>query len=159
RFAYAQIRQAQIDLARSVEVLKDGELKAQRFLASYYRRLSTNYEQIRANRAQREAFGEQLRVRQQEFQAGRGILDILLEAQRFWADALANEFQQIVAYNNALVGLEFAKGTIMHHDNVHIADGPLPDCAAANASDHFRQRTAAFVLRERAVPTAVTPHS
>jgi outer membrane protein TolC len=154
RFAHVQVRQAQIALSRSMETLKDQERKTASFMSVQYRRLSTAYEQIRANRAQREAFGEQLRARQQEFLAGRGTLDTLLEAQRFWADALANEFQQIVAYNNALAGFEFAKGTILQHDNVAISEGPLPQCASVRAVEHERARTASIVLAERAEPIA-----
>ncbi len=157
RLGYTQIRQAQLELARSMEILKDQELKVISFLGNYYRRLSLNYEQIRANRAQREAFGEQLRTRQQEYLAGRGTLEILLEAQRFWSEALSQEYQAIVAYNNALAGFEFTKGTIQHHDNVYIAEGALPECAAVRAVDHQKQRTAALVLRERAMPTLITP--
>ena len=39
-------------------------------------------------------------------------------------------------YNNALAGFEFAKGTIMQHDNVSIAEGPLPHCAQVRAVEH-----------------------
>jgi outer membrane protein TolC len=59
RFAHVQVRQAQLALTRSLETLKDQELKAESFLYRYYKQLSTAYEQIKANRAQREAFGEQ----------------------------------------------------------------------------------------------------
>lgn len=154
RNAHVGVRQAQLLLTQSMEVLKDQELKAESFLYNYYKRLSLAYEQIKANRAQREAFGEQLRTRQLEYAAGRGTLDTLLESQRFWADALANEYQAVVAYNNALVGFEFSKGTIMQHDNVVIAEGQLPCCASVRAVEHEKQRTAALVLRERAVPVA-----
>jgi hypothetical protein len=157
RLAHTEVRQAQLSLARTMETLRDQELKAQSFLYEYYRRLSTNYEQIRANRAQREAFAEQLKARQQAFQAGRDTLDTLLEAQRFWAQALAAEYQQVVAYNNALAGFEYAKGTIMQHNNIHIAEGMLPNCAAVRAVEHERERTAACVVRERATPVPVTP--
>jgi outer membrane protein TolC len=152
RLGHVQVRQAQLGLARAMEILKDQEMKAQRFLGRYYEQISVSYEQIRANRAQREAFGEQLRARQQEYQAGRGTLDTLLEAQRFWADALANEYSSIVTYNNNLVGFEFAKGTILAHDNAVIAEGGLPCCAQVRAVDHEKQRTDALVLRERAAP-------
>jgi outer membrane protein TolC len=150
RLAYARLRQAQLGLARSMEVLYDQEMKTQRFLALQYRRIIDSYEQIRAQRAQREAFGEQLRARNQEFLAGRGTLDILLEAQRFWADALANEYAAVVQYQNALCGFEFAKGSILEHDNVTITEGPLPHCAQVRAVEHFRERTVALVARERA---------
>jgi outer membrane protein TolC len=159
RLGYTQVRQAQLELARDIEILKDQELKVASYLGNYYRRLSLNYEQIRANRAQREAFGEQLRAKQQEFVSGRGTLDILLESQRFWSEALAQEYQSIVQYNNALAGFEYAKGTIQHHDNVYIAEGSLPQCASVRAVDHQKQRTAAIVLRERANPTPISPNA
>jgi outer membrane protein TolC len=150
RAANANVRRAQIDLARAMEVLKDQELKSLRFLAQQYRLISTQYELIRANRAQREAYGEQLKARYQEFLAGRGTLDILLEAQRSWANALSQEYNAIALYNISLAGFEFAKGTITRHDNVTISEGALPQCASVRAVEHQRQRTAALVLRQRA---------
>ncbi len=153
RFAHATLRQAQLRLARSYLVLQDQELKAERFLGLQWRRLSSQYEQIKANRAQREAFATQLQTRYQQYLAGRGTLDILLEAQRFWADALATEYQSIVAYNNALCGFEFAKGTILEHDNIHITEGPVPGCVQERAVEHFRQRNEhAILVRTRATP-------
>ncbi len=153
RYAHASLRQAQLQLARSYLVLQDQELKVERFMGLQYRKLGLAYEQIKANRAQREAFTTQLKTRYQQYLAGRGTLDILLEAQRFWADALAQEYAAIVSYNNALVAWEFAKGTILQHDNITINEGPLPACAQARAVEHFRQRTKALLLRERAAPT------
>jgi hypothetical protein len=103
-------------LAHAQLVLKDMELKAQRFLGCYYERISVSYEQIRANQAQREAFAEQFLVRQQEFTLGRGSLDILLEAQRFWSDALSQEHQAVITYNNSLAGFAHARGaTLTRH--------------------------------------------
>jgi outer membrane protein TolC len=103
-------------LADALQTLKDQELKAQRLLGRHFEQISISYEQIRANRAQREAFAEQLRVRQQEFTLGHGSLDILLEAQRSWSNALSQEHQAIVTYNNSLAGFAFARGaTLARH--------------------------------------------
>jgi hypothetical protein len=79
-------------------------------LGRAFRRVHTAYEQIRAQRAQREAFGEQLRARQLALRAGRGTLDIVLEAQRFWVDALANEYNAIAQYNSARANLAEVRG-------------------------------------------------
>jgi outer membrane protein TolC len=152
RQAYANLRQTQLGLARSYLVLQDQELKVERYLGLEYRTLGLQYESIRANRAQREAFATQLKTRYQQYLAGRGTLDILLEAQRFWADALAQEYLSIVAYNNALVAFEFAKGTILQHMNIKIAEGPLPACVQQRAVEHFRERTRALRIAERAAP-------
>jgi hypothetical protein len=157
RFAHAQLRQAQLQLARAFFVLQDQELKAERFLGLEYRRMSSAYFQIKAARAQRESFGTQLRVRYEKYRAGAqdATLDLLLEAQRFWADALATEYQAIVTYNNAICAWEYAKGTILQHDNVTISEGPIPVAAQKRAVEHMRERTKALVLLERAAPTGV----
>jgi outer membrane protein TolC len=153
RDAHAQTRLARLNLARSYRVLQDQEDKAQRFLALQYRHLFEFHEQIAVQRAQREAAAIQLESRFREFQAGRGTLDILLEAQRVWADALRAEFDAVVSYNNALVGFEFARGTILDHDNVVISEGPLPEVAQVRAVEHARERSKALVLRQRADPS------
>ncbi len=163
RFAHAQLRQSQLQLARAYLVLQDQELKAERYLGLWYRRMSSAYFQIKAARAQREAFATQLQIRYQLYQAGANepgtgnpvTLNLLLEAQRFWAEALATEYQAIVTYNNAIVGWEFAKGTVMRHDNVTISEGPIPVAAQKRAVEHMRERTKALLLRERAAPTGV----
>jgi outer membrane protein TolC len=140
REARAAERQAALSLDRSAEVLRDMEAKAERFLALEYRRLPAYHEQITAQRAQREAFGEQLRARQQEYLAGRGTLDVLLEAQRFWADALANEYQATVSYNNTRAAFEYARGNLLRHDRVAIATA-VPKGPAVRAVERERRRT------------------
>lgn len=157
RNAHANLRIARLQLARSYALLQDNELKVERLLGAQYRKIFTNYEQIRARRAQREAFADQLRARFQEFLAGRGTLDLLLEAQRFWADALSNEYTAIAEYNKSLAAFQFAKGTILQHDNVVISEGALPVAAQVRAVEHQRERTVAKVCLERAQPVDHTP--
>ena len=152
RDAYSSLHVSRLNLARSFVVLQDQEKKTAQYLAAQYRDLATNYAEIEAFRAQREAFAKQLQARFQELLAGRDTLDRLLEAQRFWADALSQEYQFIVRYNNALARFEFAKGTIMAHDNVVISEGQLPQCAQVRAVEHERERAKAIVLREREKP-------
>jgi outer membrane protein TolC len=157
RAASVDLRRAKLELAQSLYTLQDQEYKARDFLALRYRRLFEDYEQIRVNRAQREAYGEQLRARFEEIIAGKGTPDILLEAQRFWADALVQEFSNIGAYNAELAGWEFAKGTLLQHDNVSISEGALPQCAYTRAVDHIRSRDAALVEHQRANPVEHQP--
>jgi outer membrane protein TolC len=152
RDAHAAVRSARLNLTRSYVTLKDQEAKVHQFLGLQYANLSQFYELIRANRAQREAAAVQLGARFKEFLAGRGTLDFLLEAQRVWADALRDEFNAIYQYNNTIATFEFAKGTILQHDNVVISEGPLPHCAQVRAVEHERERTKALVLQERAQP-------
>lgn len=148
----AAVRASRLDLARSMAVLRDQEHKVELYLRLTYGNISYYYEQIQIQRAQREAYGVQLDARFKEFLAGRGTLDFLLEAQRNWADALAAEYDAIAQYNIAIMGLEFAKGTILNYNNVQVAEGALPRCAQVRAVEHERERARAIVCKERAAP-------
>jgi outer membrane protein TolC len=152
RNALANVRIQKLNLARSYETLQTQELKVQRALAKSYRAVFTAYEQIKALRAQREAFGVQVTARFQEFQAGKITPDLLLEAQRFFAQALSSEYSAIRDYNNVLATFELVKGTIPQHDNVVISEAGLPTAVAERAVEHQRKRSAALELRERAAP-------
>jgi outer membrane protein TolC len=154
RGANSRLREDQLALARSYGVLQDQELKALRLLAQQYRRVITSYEIIRARRSAREAFAQQLNVRFQEYIAGRekATLDILLEAQRAWAQALTDEYQAITLYSEALVGFEFAKGTSLQRNNIVISEGPLPGCIQKRAVEHLKERSDSLALRHRPEP-------
>ncbi len=152
RFANAQVRQAHLRLAQGYLGLKEQEQRALMYLAQQYRTIIEKYQAIQARRAQRQAFAEQVEARFKEFVAGKTTADFLLEAQRQWAAALSSEFQEIVNYNNALARFQFAKGTMLQHDNVIISEGMIPQCAQISAVEHERQRSHALVLRERAAP-------
>ncbi|HZU39204.1 MAG TPA: TolC family protein [Gemmataceae bacterium] len=164
RDANSAVRAARLRLAQSYLTLRDQEDRARRFLEEQYRAVIQAHTEIDVVRSQRLAFGRELQARFQDL-ALHGVattskpgvpLSVLLESQRFWADALRSEYTAIVDYNNALARFEFAKGTIMSHDNVYIAEGPLPRCAQVRAVEHERQREKAIVLHERAVPVTQT---
>jgi outer membrane protein TolC len=152
RDVHAAVRVARLNLARSYAVLEDQEAKVIRQLARYYRKLFEDYQVIIAQRAQREAAADQLQARFKEFVAGRGTLDILLEAQRVWADALRDEYLSVVEYNQAMAAFELSKGTLLQFDNVVISEGPLPHCAQVQAATHAEERAKALLCKERAQP-------
>ncbi len=153
REANARTRIARLNLARSLEVLKDQENKAASFLAFQYRQILELHARIRTVRAQREAYGEQLEVRSREFLEGRDVpLPFLLDAQRSWSDSLATEYGLIAQYNSALAGYEFAKGTIGRYHNVVVTEGPVPATIQKRAVENEKELAGAVVLRERAAP-------
>ncbi len=152
RNAYANLRISKLNLARDYENLREAEKKIHMALARAYQNIFVTYESIKMLRAQREAFGEQVKANFQEFQAGKITPDLLLEAQRFSAQALQQEYQSVRDYNNALAAFELVKGTIPQHDNVVIAEGALPQCASERAVEHQRKRSSALEARERATP-------
>jgi outer membrane protein TolC len=157
RAQYASLRKSRLQLAQQYLLLKDYEERAQMFLAQEYRAVIESHLQIEINRSERIAAAEQLEARFKQYLAGQGTLDILLESQRVWANALQSEYQSIVLYNNALVSFEFAKGTILQDENVNIAEAPLPNCPAERAVEHLKEKTKALVLRQRAAPNGNGP--
>ncbi|MCE9531881.1 MAG: TolC family protein [Planctomycetes bacterium] len=150
RDANASLRASNLNLARSFIQLKNQELKTERFLTGVYQNLYSSYRQIEAAREQRYALAEQLRGLYARIQAGKDSLITILDAQQRFATALSSEHNAIANYNIALAGFQYAKGTLMQYNNVVIADGPLPNCTLARATEHERQRTQGIVARERA---------
>lgn len=151
RDAHALTRISRLNLARAYQVLNNQELKAERFLQQQFRQLFESYELIKAQRAQREALAEQLKSQFTTYKAGRSTLDVLLEAQRFYADALANEYAAVASYNSGLASFQWAKGTILTYNNVVIGEGALPDGVLTKAVAHQEAKTRALVLHTRAV--------
>jgi outer membrane protein TolC len=150
RLAHANVRRTRMELERGYLQLREYEDRVGSILEQYYRDLRRFHDQIGIQRSQREAYAEQLRARFEELIAGKTTVDVLLEAQRFWAQALASEYSNISQYNATLARFEWAKGTILNHDNVQIHEGPLPECARERAIENQRQKEKALVLCERA---------
>lgn len=151
----AKDKAAKLELARAQLVLQDQELKAERYLGLYYRRMSSAYFQIKAARAQRREFATQLRNRFADYRADdpESKLDLLLEAQRFWADALATEYQAITTYNSALCGWEYARATICDYAHITLADKPpADDGEEIRAVEYEQKQTRQSVSRAKAVP-------
>jgi outer membrane protein TolC len=156
RDANSSVRVARLNLARSYRVLRDQEDRAISFLAQELRSLDENYAQIGILRAQREAYFRELKSRVSLVIGGLEIPDVnLVNAQQNYVNAVASEFNFIAQYNISIAGFEFAKGTILQHDNVQIGEGALPECCAVRAVDHEKERAKALVLRERANPVPV----
>jgi outer membrane protein TolC len=164
RQAYASVRIARLQLAQSYALLKEQELRAARALDIPYRRITELYAQISILRAQRQEIARVLQAALEIYRAGSaravggeqqqlaGTLAAVLQAQQTWANALSSEINFIIQYNIELANFEFNKGTIMQHNNVQIAEGPLPKCAQVRAVEHERERTKALVLATRPNP-------
>jgi outer membrane protein TolC len=157
RLAHANVRRARLELERGILQLNEYEQVTNSILARYYRDLFRFHTQIGIQRSQREAYAEQLRARFEELLAGKTTVDVLLEAQRFWAQALAQEYNNVYLYNATLARFEWAKGTILRHDNILIHEGPLPECARERAIEHQRERDHSLVLCQRAGAGAYQP--
>lgn len=122
RAAHASVKQAQYTLSRQQRTLQNLEHTVVHDLHEGYQNLITNYELIQVQKARREAATVQLEAREQFYRQGKTTIDVLLEAQTIFADALRDESQAIVQYNQALTNWEFARGTMLINDNVIVAE-------------------------------------
>lgn len=161
REAHASVRTARLRLAKSYAFLYDQEERTKRFLDLHYQQIPAFYAQSQADHARWEAAkkweaGTKTNYLETGTAAVGSNFDLLASQQAKW-DALRDEKAAIVSYNNSLVRFEYAKGTIMQHNNIHIAEGPLPHCAQVRAVEHERQRSKALVLRERENPMIHQP--
>lgn len=159
RDANAAVRRAQLQLAQRFASLRNQEDQVVFELQRTYRQLIQSIEQVRIQRARRAAAARQVAARVEELRAGPREADVtaLLLAQRALADALRDEQSAICEYNIALAQFERQKGTILTHDNVEIAEGPVPVCVQQRASENIRQRQAALMLRQRPALEHETP--
>ncbi len=153
RLENSALRAARIGVAQNYYLVKDQEQRATSFLTQQYQKLQEWYKLIEARRAARKAYAEAVDVRFKKILAGSALADIsFLDFQNKLATAQVQEYQAIAEYNNTLARFEWAKGTVLKYNNVHVAEGPLPQCAQVRAVEHERERSRACVLRERPDP-------
>ena len=153
RFEHASIRSARLQLAQAFYVLKDQEDRVKSTLTKQYQNLFKWYALIEDRNAERRAYADALSKKFKQVELGKKPIDLdLLDVQRRLALALTKEYQAISEYNNSLARLEFARGTIMQHDNIVIAENGLPATAQVRAVENERERTRALILRQRPTP-------
>ncbi len=122
RASHAAVRRAQLALNRERKELENSRHTAMHELATAFRNIESNRRLIEVQADRRRAAATQVEARADLYQTGKTTLDDLLDAQTALADALRDEGQAIALYNQALIQWEFAKGTILVHDNVQVAE-------------------------------------
>jgi outer membrane protein TolC len=153
RLESAAVRAAKLGVAQSYFLVKDQENKALYSVEQQFQKLQEWYKRIETTRHARKAYAEAVDVRFKKILAGAALADIsFLDFQTKLATAQVAEYTAIAEYNNSLSRFEWSKGTILRYNNVHIAEGPIPQCAQIRAVEHEKERSEAIVLRERPDP-------
>jgi outer membrane protein TolC len=138
----ANVRNAQLKMARDVARLEDMELDVSREVAQALRSLELNYDLAQTNFNRWTSAMAELQGRKERYQAGTDPLTFLLDAQRRRAQGEQAFYQVLVEYNKLVALIHRRKGTILAYNNVHFAEGPWPDKAYWDASEHARRRSA-----------------
>jgi outer membrane protein TolC len=138
----ANVRNAQLKLAREIARLEDTELDVSKNLSEAFRALAANQLIMQAsfNRWKdssiEEAHFEELR------DAGVETLDVALDAQRRRAQSEIAFYNAMCEYNKVIALIHRRKGTILPYCGVSFAEGPWPGKAYMDASEHARRRGA-----------------
>ena len=118
--AHASHAQAQTDLTRQREAVRQQEVLIAQEVRTAVRQVETNRRRIDASRVARELQEASLDAEQKKFEVGMTTSYFIVQAQRDLAQARANELQAIIDYNKAIVAVERAQGTLAERSRVTV---------------------------------------
>lgn len=129
RAAEGQLEQRKLERAQSVtQMLADAHTVIYQ-VKTELRNLLTSYQQTQAYDAERRAAADELTGLEIQQGAGQKLtptfLQLKLDAQQALANAELSEVQSLINYNDALVLLQQAQGTLLEFDRIAIAPAPL----------------------------------
>ncbi len=138
----ANVRNAQLKLAREIARLEDMELDVSRELSEAMRALAANL------RIMHSSFNnwKDTQIEEDHFlelkDAGVETLDVALDAQRRRAQAEQSFYNALCEYNKVISLVHRRKGTILVYNGIEFSEGPWPGKAYSDASEHARRRGA-----------------
>jgi hypothetical protein len=124
RSPLANTRQAQYVLIRSSARYQQIVHQTTHSLARLFLEIDANYNQFQTATRLRKAAAQRLDAQRAYYEEGRITIDRFLDAVSQYAIAVASEAQYRTAYNISIVALEEAKGTLLAHDDIVVAEGP-----------------------------------
>lgn len=138
----ANVRNAQLKLAREIARVEDMELDVTKELSEAMRALAANQMVMQAafNQWKDTTIEEAHFIRLQD--AGVETLDVALEAQRRRAQAEDTFYTALCEYNKVIALIHRRKGTILAYSGISFSEGPWPGKAYSDAEEHARRRGA-----------------
>jgi len=142
----ANVRNAQLKLAREIARIEDMELDVTREVSETIRALDAN------RRIMQAAFNrwKDTKVEEEHFEEitklGLETLDVALDAQRRGSQAAVAFYTALCEYNKVLSLVHRRKGTTLAYNNVAFAEGQWSGKAYSDAQAHARRRSASTPL-------------
>jgi outer membrane protein TolC len=153
RMENAALRAARISLAQNYYLVKDQERRATHYCYQQYEEMQKWYNLLQVRKQQRKSYALAVETYFKQIQLGKGQFDVnFRDLVSRLADAQVKEYQAVAEYNNTLAKFEFSKGTVLKFNNVHIAEGEMPQCVQVRAVEHLKERSKAILLHERPDP-------
>ena len=140
RRAHAQVRNIELRLAKAQKTLAVGEHEVSQELAAAFQSLARTRANVRSQYSRRAAAIENVALLEPLLVEGEITLDEVLRAQARRAQAESSFYTALVAYNQALLDLQYRKGTLLAYDNVRLIEGPWHPQAYCDARTRAEAR-------------------
>ena len=142
----ANVRNAQLKLAREIARLEDVELEVSKELAEAFRALEANQAIMQSSfNRWKETTIEKDHFEELENE-GVETLDVALDAQRRRSQAATAFFTAVTEYNKVIALIHRRKGTTLPHSGIAFSEGSWPGKAYQDAQEHARRRGASREL-------------
>lgn len=138
----ANVRNAQLKLARQIARLEDMELDTSRELTQVLRALDTNYKLAQTQFNRWAAATTEVDSVLTSYKEGNVPLDTVLDSQRRRSQAQIAYYQTITEYNKTIALVHRRKGTALDYCGVSFAEGAWTGKAYFDAEKHALRRAA-----------------
>ena len=142
----ANVRNAQLKLAREIARGEDLELDITKELSETMRALAANQMIMRSAFNRWISTDEEVQHFERLEDAGVESLDVALDSQRRRSQAEIAFYTAVVEYNKVIALLHHRKGTILAYSGVEYQEGPWSGKAYIDAQEHARRRGASREL-------------
>lgn len=136
RQGHAAVRNAQLKLARERSILAELEREAILDLSNAIAEMDRAHTALDIAYSRLQAAKEQLDVLRAMFELDdpKARLEVVLEAQRRYAEALNQYYLARVEHAIAVKNIHFAKGSLLEQYSIELAEGPWPEKAYYDAA-------------------------
>lgn len=144
RSAQAQVRNYELRVAKARAVLAQTEREIAHDVTTAIQDIVASYTSAATNEEQLIAARRRVRLLDLERQEGTTTLDLVLRAQTALAQSESQYFARLVDNANAMIDLEYAKGSLLASSGVQLAEGGWDPCAYEDAFRRAQERTYAI---------------
>lgn len=140
RQGHAAVRNAEFLLARERALLDEQEQRVVHDLSNAYAEVDRAYQVLQTVYNRREAARERLNALQVAFEQDQAQLNLVLDAQRRFADAESHYYDTLIVYNDAIRAMHLEKGSLLEFSGIHLSEGPWPAQAYADGDEKMNRR-------------------
>ncbi len=144
RSAHAQVRNYELRVAKARAVLSQTEREIAHDITLSIESLVASYTSASTNEERLIAARRRVELLDLERQEGTTTLDLVLRAQTALAQAESQYYQRVIDFSNAMIDLEYSKGSLLASSGIQLAEGGWDACAYDDAIRRACERTYAM---------------